>query len=81
MRFSLALFFLIALCASGNAATRGHHAKSRHVIVRPNPAFMPSYVTENGVRIYRDETAPGGFRTDGDPPVSYNDPSKYGGSP
>jgi hypothetical protein len=42
---------------------------------------MPVYVAPNGVRIYRDDSAPGGFRTDHDPPVSYNDPSKYGGSP
>ena len=81
MRFGLALCLLIALCASGNAATRAHHAKSRHVIVRPSQAFMPAYVTPGGARVYRDDSAPGGFRTDHDPPVSYDDPSKYGGSP
>jgi hypothetical protein len=81
MRSGLALFLLIALCASGNAATRAHHAKSRHVIVRSSPAVTPAYVTPRGVRVYRDDSAPGGFRTDHDAPVSYDDPSKYGGSP
>ena len=81
MRSGLAFCLLIALCASGNAATRAHHAKSRHVIVRPSQAVMPAYVTPRGARVYRDDSAPGGFRTDHDPPVSYDDPSKYGGSP
>ncbi len=81
MRSGLALFLLIILCASASAATRAHHARSRHVIVRPSEATMPVYVAPNGARIYRDDSAPGGFRTDHDPPVSYNDPSKYGGSP
>lgn len=81
MRSGLALCILIALCTSGHAATRAHHAKSRHVVVRPSQAVMPAYETPNGVRIYRDDSAPGGFRADHDPPVSYNDPSKFGGSP
>lgn len=82
MRYALAFCLLIALCAPGDAATRAHHAKSRYVIVRPNQAAVdPAYVTPNGVRVYRDDSVPGGFRTDYDPPVSYNDPSKYGGSP
>lgn len=79
MRLSLALFLLVALCVSGNAATRAHQAKSRHVIVRPSQAVTPAYVSPNGVRVYRDETVPGGFRTDHDPPVSYDDPSKFSG--
>jgi hypothetical protein len=45
MRSVLALCLLIALCASANAAARGHHAKSRHVIVRPSQAVIPSYAT------------------------------------
>ncbi len=81
MRSGLALCLLIALCASGNAATRTDHAKSRHVIVRSSQAAMPAYVTQRGVRVYRDDTAPGGFRTDHDEPVSYDDRSKYGGTP
>lgn len=81
MRSGLALFLLITLCASANAAARTHHAKSRHVIVRSSQAVMPVFVTPHGVRVYRDDSAPGGFRTDHDDPVSYNDPSKYGGSP
>jgi hypothetical protein len=81
MRSGLALFLLIALCAPAEAATKARHARSRYVIVRPSQDVMPGYVTSSGARIYRDESAPGGFRTDRDPPVSYNDPSKYGGSP
>lgn len=42
---------------------------------------MPAYDTPRGVRVYRDDTAPGGFRTDHDEPVAYGDRSKYGGSP
>src|ERR1700686_4566393 len=76
MRSVLALCLLIALCASANAAARGHHAKSRHVIVRPSQAVIPSYATPGGVRIYRDESVPGGLRTDHDDPPAYDDPSK-----
>ena len=79
MRLVLALGLVIAMCASSNAATRGHHAKSRHVIVRPNPAVIPSFTTPGGVRIYRDDSVPGGLRTDHDDPPSYDDPSKFGG--
>lgn len=81
MRAIFALGILIALCTSGDAAAKEHHAKSRHVIVRSNQAAMPAYVTPRGVGVYRDDSAPGGFRTDHDAPVSYNDSSKYGGSP
>ncbi len=81
MRYIFALGILIALCNSGNAAARTHQAKSRHVIVRSSQAAMPVYVTPRGVRVYRDDSVPGGFRTDHDPPVSYDDSSKYGGSP
>jgi hypothetical protein len=79
MRAVLALCLLITLCASANAAVREHHAKSRHVIVRPSQAVIPSYVTPSGVRIYRDDSVPGGLRTDHDAPPSYDDPSKLGG--
>lgn len=81
MRAILALGILIALCNSGDAAARAHHSKSRHVIVRSSQTFVPAYVTPRGVRIYRDDSVPGGVRTDHDAPVSYDDPSKYGGSP
>ncbi len=40
---------------------REHHAKSRHVIVRPSQAVVPSYATPGGVRVYRDDTVPGGL--------------------
>ena len=80
MRSGLALCFLIALCASANAAARAHHAKSRHAIVRPSQAVIPSYVTPGGVRIYRDDFVMGGLRTDHDDPPAYDDPSKFGGA-
>jgi hypothetical protein len=79
MRSGLALCLLIALCASANAAARGQHAKSRLVIVRPSQAVIPSYTTAGGVRIYRDNSLPGGLRTDHDDPPPYDDPSKFGG--
>jgi hypothetical protein len=78
MRSVLAFGFLIALCASANAA-RVHHSKSRHVIVRPSQAVIPSHGTPGGVRIYRDDSVPGGLRTDHDDPPAYDDPSKFGG--
>jgi hypothetical protein len=79
MRAGLALCLLIALCASADAAARARHAKSRHVIVRPGRVVIPSYATPGGRRIYRDDTAPGGLRTDHDDPPAYDDPSKFGG--
>ena len=51
MRSVLALSLLIALCASANAAVKGHHAKTRQVIVRSGQAVIPSYATPGGVRI------------------------------
>jgi hypothetical protein len=45
MRFVLALGLLVALCAPASAAKKVHHAKPRHVIVRPvqpvDPRFPP----------------------------------------
>jgi hypothetical protein len=79
MRSALALCLLIALGASANAAARRHDARSRRVIVRPSQTVIPSYVTPRGVRIYRDDSAPGGLRTDHEDPPAYNDPSKFGG--
>jgi hypothetical protein len=79
MRSVLALSLLIACCASANAATRRHDARSRHVIVRPSQTVIPSYVAPGGVRIYRDDSVPGGLRTDHDDPPAYDDPSKFGG--
>lgn len=78
MRAGLALCLLIALCASANAAARAH-AKSRHAIVRPTQTVIPRYVGPGGARIYRDDSVPGGLRTDHDDPPSYDDPSKFGG--
>ena len=84
MRSALALCVLIALCASAHAAASGHHARSRYVIIRPSQAVtpsavIPSYVTPGGVRIYRDDSVPGGLRTDHDNAPAYDDPSKFGG--
>jgi hypothetical protein len=78
MRSVLALCLLIALCASANAAARRHYAKTRNVIARPSQALIPSYVTPSGVRIYRDDSVPGGLRIDHDDPPAYDDPSKFG---
>ena len=86
MRSVLALGLLLALSASANAAERGHHSKSRHVIVRPSQGvtssfgMIPSDAVPGGARIYRDDTAPGGVRTYHDEPPAYNDPSKWGGA-
>jgi hypothetical protein len=79
MRTGSALCLLIALCASANAAAGGHHVTSRHVIVRPSQAVIPGYATPGGVRIYRDDSVPGGLRTDHNDPPAYDDPSKFGG--
>ena len=79
MRSFLAVCLLIGLCAAANAAAGAHHAKSRDVIVRPNRAVIPSYAAPGGVRIYRDDSVPGGLRTDHDDPPAYDDPSKFGG--
>jgi hypothetical protein len=86
MRSVLALGLLIVLCAAANAAERGHHSKSRHVIVRPTQGvtssfgMIPNYAVPGSARIYRDDTAPGGVRTYHDDPPAYNDPSKFGGA-
>lgn len=79
MRSVLALCILIALCASANAAPRKPQAQSRSDIASPSQAVTPSYVTPRGARVYRDNSAPGGFRTDRDEPPDYNDPSRRGG--
>jgi hypothetical protein len=79
VRSTLALCLLIGLCASGNAAARGHRAISRHILVRPTHSVNPSYVTPYGMRIYRDDSVPGGLRTEHDDPPAYDDPSKFSG--
>ena len=48
-------------------------------IVRPGPAGIPSFTAPSGVRIFRDDSVPGGLRTDHDDPPPYDDPSKDGG--
>jgi hypothetical protein len=61
MRFVLALGLLIALCASANAA-KVHHAKPRHVVVRPvqpvDPRFPP--VLQDQTPSYNDPSKFGG---------------------
>ena len=49
------------------------------VLSFPNQTVIPSHVTPGGVRIYRDDSVPGGLRTDHDDPPAYDDPSKFGG--
>jgi len=78
MRFVLGLCLVITLCGSADADPRGHN-KSRQAITRPSQAVTPSYLTPGGVRIYRDDSVPGGLRTDHDDPPAYNDPSRFGG--
>ena len=80
MRSVLAICFLIALCASVDAAARGHNPKARPVIVRPPQTPTTSFVTPSGQRLYRDPSVPGGFRTLHDDPPAVNDPSKFGGA-
>jgi hypothetical protein len=41
--------------------------------------MIPSYAAPDGVPIYRDDSVPGGLRTDHDDPPAYDDPSKFGG--
>jgi hypothetical protein len=79
MRSVFALCLLTALCVSANAAARGHHARSRHVVVRLSPTVIPGEATPGGVRVYRDDSVPGGLRTDHDDTPDYDDPSKFGG--
>ena len=84
MRSILALAFLVALCASANAAARAHHSRSGHVVVHRGQAVIPGFgaipsnVLPSGARVYRDDTVPGGERTDHDDPPAYDDPSKFG---
>ena len=80
MRSVLVLGLFFALGASASATAREHYDKSRHAIVRPSQALIPSDVTPRGVRIYRDDSVPGGLRTDHDDPPSYDDPSRWGGA-
>jgi hypothetical protein len=79
MRSVLALVLLVALCVAAEAATRGLHSKSRHVIAHRSQAVIPGYAGPDGNRIYRDDSVPGGFRTYHDDPPAYDDPSKVGG--
>ena len=74
----LALCILITLVASANAAARKPQAQSRQAIA-PGQAVSPGDVTPRGTRVFRDDTAPGGWRTDRDEPPSPNDPSRRGG--
>jgi len=80
MRAVLAIWVLIALCASANAATRGHPARSRDVIVRSPQTPSSTFVTPSGQRLIRDPSVPGGLRSLHDDPPSVNDPSRFGGA-
>jgi len=78
MRVVFGLCFLIGLCASANGAA-GTHRNFRHAIVRPGQAILPNCITSGRVCIYRDNSVPGGLRTDHDDPPTYDDPSRFGG--
>jgi hypothetical protein len=78
MRFVLALGLLVLLHASADAAAV-HHPKRRHAIIVSPSQAAPSYVAPNGVHILRDDSVPGGFRTDHDQPPAIDDASKWGG--
>src|ERR1700688_1816806 len=78
MRSILVLGLLMTLCASANAATLHHHRTRHHVVIPPGLASSFAAVP-GGAQIYRDDSVPGGLRTDYDDPPSYNDPSKSGG--
>ena len=80
MRSVLVLGLFFALSASASGTAREHYDKSRHGIVRSSQALIPSDVTPNGVRIYRDDSVPGGLRTDHDDPPAHDDPSRLGGA-
>jgi hypothetical protein len=79
MRYFLILGLLVALCNSADAAKRRHHVRSGDVIVHAGRAGITSFVSPGGARIYRDDSVPGGLRTDHDPLPAYNDPSRFGG--
>jgi hypothetical protein len=71
---------IIALCVSANAAARKPQAQSRQVIA-PGRAVPAGDVTPSGARVFRDNSVPGGWRTDHDDPPAYNDPSKRARGP
>ena len=73
MRSALALCMIVALCDQAYAAPRKPQAPSRAAIA------APSDVTPRGARVFRDDSAPGGWRTDRDEPPCPNDPSRRGG--
>ena len=77
MRSILIIGLLMTLWASANAATLHHHRTRHHVVIPPGVASSFAAVP-GGARIYRDDSVPGGLRTDHDDPPSYNDPSKSG---
>lgn len=78
MRLFLVLSLLLVVFTPANAAPRNSSSRERSppVFVR---GAQPSYVAPGGARIYRDDSVPGGFRTDYDPPPEPNDPSRRGG--
>ena len=77
MRSVLVLCMFLAFYGQANAAAKKSQAQSRQVIA-PGQAVTPGYVTPRGSRVYRDDSVPGGWRTDHDEPPAYNDPSRRG---
>jgi len=70
---------IIALCASANAAARKPQAPARQVGAGASQAGPSGDITPRGARVFRDNSAPGGWRTDHDDPPSPDDPSRRGG--
>ncbi|MGE0290494.1 MAG: hypothetical protein AB7I42_29425 [Bradyrhizobium sp.] len=79
MRSFMALCILMALFASANAAPRKPLAELRQAISHAGQAGAASEITPLGRRVFRDPTAPGGWRADRNLVPSLRDPSKYGG--
>lgn len=78
MRPLLVLSFFLVLVASASAAPRSTSGRERSPPISVR-GMQPSYVAPGGGRVYRDDSVPGGFRTDHDPPPAPNDPSRFGG--
>lgn len=66
---------ILALSASANAAAR----KPSRPAAAPTQPVTQGAITPRGARVFRDNSAPGGWRTDRDEPPSYDDPSRRGG--
>ena len=76
--FLILSFLLVVFAASASAAPRSTSSRERSPPVSAR-GLQPTYVTPGGARIFRDDSVPGGYRTDYDPPPAPDDPSRRGG--